>query len=233
MTLLLDFTLAAPAVYPGPLLVVEDGTIVPNANTFVTISDVSAYAGTHIDDGGADWLATPALLQSRSIVIAGEYLRNESRYMYRGTRQDVVTQRLPWPRTNASEYRGPFYPNGVIPWRMKDAQCDLALRLVTLGLVSATALQPDLDRGGMTASERVGPIAAAYMKNAPPETVLQTIHGILAPILRERISDISPTYAQPTDLTPFIPGEWDYVETDPVEALPAGSPDSDGDFDAN
>lgn len=157
-------------------LVVEDGSGKANANAFVTVEAVGDYA-TAI--GNSSWGAAAQAEQEAAIVRATLYLRNEQRYPYRGTKRSYA-QRLPWPRTGAVEHRGLPVPEDAIPPAIADACCELAIR----ELDSPGSLQPDAARGGAVVSESVGPISTTYAADAPTETVIRTVAGLLAPLLR-------------------------------------------------
>lgn len=198
-----------------PTLVIENGTVVTGANSYVEIEDVTAYADTH--DGGAVWAALDDNNKVRAIVYAYEYLRNESRYMYRGIRHSFA-QTGSWPRDDATMYRGQEVPPNVVPQIMLDAQCDLALRCAAAigeGQPGPTTLQPDLEHGGMIQSEKIGPITTTFFPGGPPDTVLQSIQGILSPLLVGVIDEINPLFF-PQELTPpYLPREFDYGSARP------------------
>lgn len=157
-------------------LVVEDGSGKANANAFVTADAVSDYA-TGV--GNSSWSAAATAEQEAAIVRATLYLRNEQRYPYRGTKRSYG-QRLPWPRAGAVERHGLPVPEDAIPPAIMDACCELAIR----ELESPGSLQPDVARGGAVASESVGPISTTYAPDAPTETVIRVVAGLLAPLLR-------------------------------------------------
>ena len=189
-------------------LVVETGSGDPAATSFVTGAQVVAYA----TDRG---LAFPADAPSQLVplTLSGDYLANEARLPYVGTRH-TTAQRLPWPRDGASERGGRAIPSGTIPTRLMDAQCELAI-LSSAGI----ALQDDLDNGGLLVSkdtidvlstEYIPPQAFQILTGIPGETLKTTIIGFLSPILRPPGTRlISGTLLQPADESPYIPGQFD------------------------
>lgn len=195
---------------PDPLLIVENGTVVSGANSYVTVDQVTAYALTH--DGGASWATANPDTKVRACVYAFEYLRNGVRYQFRGTQHDA-NQRGSWPRDGATRFRGQDIAPLTIPFEMLDAQCDLAMRVVRsigAGVPGPTTLQPDLPRGGAIQSKKVGPLETTYFAGAPSETVLQSVAGILANLLRYPIDDITPLYFGQHPTSPYLPGQFDY-----------------------
>ena len=180
---------------------VETGNLVADANSFVTRADVATYC----DNRGYTWpgAATNAD-QDRAVVRAGDYLRNETRFQYRGALRSA-TQTMPWPREGASFHRGPAIPNTVVPQCVKDAQCELAYRTL-----SGTDLQPDATRGGAVKRRKTDVIETEYFEHAPTETTIRAVLGILAPVLlTEGAVYPEPYQSMPTVKTPYQPGEFD------------------------
>jgi hypothetical protein len=155
-------------------VIVEDGSIVPGANSFVDRDTVKAYADARrltfdiVDTDAAD----------AAVLEAGDYLKNEMRYVYRGARISYA-QTMPYPRQGASEYRGPAIPSNVVPWRLCDAQCALAVR----AKAAPGQLQIDLDHGGKIKSEKVDVLETTYADGAGIETLIMEVQGLLNPLL--------------------------------------------------
>src|SRR5450756_1671233 len=118
-------------------IVVEDGTVVANANSFVIPTDADAYWA---DRGDTVWANYSGSQKQTAILKAGDYLKNEARFDWRGTRVSYA-QLMPWPRSGAAIVHGPTIPNNVIPGLIKYAQIELAYR------AALADVQPDLDRG--------------------------------------------------------------------------------------
>lgn len=184
-------------------IIVETGSIVAGANSFIDVTELVAYAA----DRG---LTLGGTTQEReaALVAAADYLRNESRFKYRGTRVSA-NQRLPFPRSGCAEDNGPAYASTDIPWRMKDAQAALAVRAL-----AGTALQPDLERGGAVKRSKIDVIETEYFDGAPSETTFADAMGYVAPLLRTSQDPTGVPYlAVPEDATPYVPGEFDNLTT--------------------
>ncbi len=183
-------------------VIVEDGSIVPSANSFVTRDDVTLYTTAR---GLAGWTVTDPNAADAAVLRGADYIKNEVRYLYRGSRIDV-TQSMPWPRLGASEYRGPVIPSNYISWRLKDAQCELAYREFLI----PGSIQPDLERGGYIKDVSVGTVKVTYMDNASPETVLAVVAGLLEPLLMQppKMQPI-PQQQMPVDPPAFTSGAFD------------------------
>lgn len=165
-------------------LIVEDGTIVANANTFISEADFQTYCdnrGLSIDAFDPDAI-------DAAIIRAGDWLNNEDRLWWRGLRVDDE-QGMAWPRQSVLVQlgTGTVLPSNLIPRKVKDAQCYLAYRQLTTGDV-----QPDLERGGGIQSVSAGGVAVTFMANASIETVYQAAIGILKPYLRRQYYTITP-----------------------------------------
>lgn len=189
-------------------LVIEDGSGLPNSNSFID----ATYATNYAADRGLSFPSGSAQ-QTTALVLSGDWLCNEARLPYVGTRY-LTSQRMPWPRDGASERGGRAIPSNTIPTRLKDAQAELAI-LVGMG----SALQPDLENGGLMKSaamidvirdEWFAPQGFQILTGIPGEDLRTVVVGYLSPILRPPgLRLIDGTLLQPTDVSPFIPGQYD------------------------
>ena len=185
-----------------PLVVVENGTIVTNANSFVEVADVDQFAA----DRGSAWTGTDDA-KAQAVIRAGDYLRDEYLFPWRGARVSRF-QRMPWPRDGASErYGQDTYEDNEIPWRLKEAQCWLAI-----AALGGTVLQPTLARGGQIQTKKIDVISTTWFQWAPAEDQYMAVRGFLQPLLRRLLDDADPYFTQPDtteELSPFAPGEFD------------------------
>lgn len=97
----------------------ETGAIVAGANTYVTLAEQKAFIGSIPQP-----TATDAELE-RAIVLAARYLDGNYRARWKGVKESI-TQSMEWPR-----YVVAGVLPGTIPQRLKDAQCELALRALS------------------------------------------------------------------------------------------------------
>lgn len=190
-------------------LIVEDGTGLSTAQAFCDVAYASAYA----DARGMTFSTGTTTQKEKALILGGDWLANELRLRYVGSRK-TSTQRLPWPRTSAVENYGLAIEDTTIPWRLKDANAELAV-LVHAGV----SLQADLDNGGLLVSSKTIDVLSTswfqpekfqILSAVPGEAIRLTVMGFLAPLLRNlgpvRAEPI--TYA-PVDATPFVAGEYD------------------------
>jgi hypothetical protein len=176
-------------------LILEDGSGIPDANSFVTVAEVVSYCAARA-------LVFPSAQAAReaAIIEAGEYLQNEVRWSWRGTKQ-YYEQSMPFPRTSVTEYRGLPVPINSVPWRVKQAQMYLAY----LASQDPGNLDKVLERGGKIKTKTVGPITTTFMDDAPVEFVIQKVQGLLYPLLSQ--------------------GGWRMMAGTVFEQAPAPSPD--------
>ncbi len=120
-------------------LIVENGTGKPDADSYVSVADASAY---HSAMGNLAWADLDVLVMEAALRRATQYL--DTRHQFAGDPL-TSTQALAWPRD-------------VAPWpvkRVQDACCELALR------ASTGALYADQGDAPVT-EETVGPITVKY-----------------------------------------------------------------------
>lgn len=167
--------------------VVETGAADPTATSLASVADADAYwANRPNDTRGTAWNALTGvgadlIKKQDALIRASDYVRSHPRYLFVGTKK-TAAQRMPWPRTGASEADGQEISDSAVPWQVVEAVSLLAGRLV----VGEEARLADLDRGGAIKSETVGPISTTYMDWAPIGVVLQEVDGLLLPLLLSR-----------------------------------------------
>lgn len=153
--------------------IVEDGTVVAGANSYVTIDFADSY---HTDRGNTAWAGTDAVKQS-ALIKATDYLQQ----LYNGRWVGYLVdddQPLDWPRT----YNRPAYPwvdydiSGEIPERIKQAVCVLAIEALS------SDLNPALDRA--VKKEKVDVIEVEYMDNAAERKKRPAVDGLVRPYLQ-------------------------------------------------
>lgn len=173
-------------------LVVEDGSGLPNSDSYVSVEDAVAYAVAHgIAFSDADDDAASAALRRSTAWIDSTY-----RTRFTGYRTFRRSQALEWPRAgayvyipnNASDmaYAGGYDPaydylaTNEIPVEIINATCEAAVR----ELATPGALTPDLDRGGAVKSLKAGSVQIEYAGTASAMTVWTAIDNALSGLLR-------------------------------------------------
>ena len=129
-------------------LVIEDGTVVANANSFVTAAEIRSYAAAR----GITLSAVDAEIDPLAIK-AMDYIESVEVQM-QGSRTSAL-QYLPLPRTGMTIY-GEDVGANVIPVAAKRAQMQLAL-----DAHSGVDLMPTMS-GAVVKREKVGPLETEY-----------------------------------------------------------------------
>lgn len=143
-------------------LVVEDGTGLPDAQTYISVEDADAY---HEARGNMAWgdLALPA--REAALLNATDYMGAVYGQRWGGERM-LATQALDWPR---SGHEG-------VPEAVRRACAELALRASTGPLLA--------DQGPAVKSETVGPLSVTYADNARQGVKYALVDSMLAGLIR-------------------------------------------------
>lgn len=162
----------------------------PAADSYFALTDASAY---FTGRGIAAWTGSGATLEAAAR-LGTTYLENQYRGRWVGL-TTTQTQALSWPRIDGGRGRighsygyGFTYPlydiNGwpipidAVPLQVQRAAMEAALLALT-----ATVLEPALDRGGQvkSQSDTVGPLRSetVWMDGAPTVTQYTVIQGLL------------------------------------------------------
>ncbi len=131
----------------GTQLIIEDGTIVAGANSFVTDDEFKQYANIRNFDVPATQPDREALL-----ILAMDYLFNKE-YKLQGCRVSEE-QELPYPRYGVCA-NGFYVDSGTIPKGIKSAQMELALQSASSDLLISTQVSN-------VESEKVGELEISY-----------------------------------------------------------------------
>lgn len=160
-------------------LVVEDGSIVPNANTYVEVADLEAYAEAR----GA---ALPVDEEAKKVLLikAMDYLESR-RSEYKGSRVSGA-QPLAWPRSGVVLYAGEDeLPSTTLPVDLLRAQSALAIISQTVDLLPTVGA----DVRGVK-REKIGPIETEYFGmgadgSSLTSPILSSVDALLAVLLDE------------------------------------------------
>ena len=104
--------------------IVEDGTIVPGANSLVSVAEATNILWFNVFRFST-WENTTQETKEKYLVMATRYLSLS--FTFNGTLVDP-TQELPFPRDRLySADVGGYLPNDIIPKRIKEAVVEIAL----------------------------------------------------------------------------------------------------------
>lgn len=150
-------------------LVVEDGTGLSNANTYITVEEAKEYASQRGIDLGSD----DAI--SANLILSADYM--ETRGPYKG-KVINVDQALEFPRTDL-EYRGQSISG--VPGNVKKAQAQLLLDIKSSGALLTSSRQYALKRRKLEGLEQEYAVGsyAAYS----PQAVHTIYDNLMSPFI--------------------------------------------------
>ncbi len=146
------------------MFIVEDGSIVENADSYVSVADLVAYAALY----GYTWTNEQAELYGRK---AMDYLNTLN---YAGYRV-VSTQALPHPRTDVY-IDGVYLESDTISPLLKKAEKELAIS-VSLGYDPLSVVSAGIK------SETFAVFTTVYKDDVGSYTQIPKVDAILAPLL--------------------------------------------------
>lgn len=182
-------------------LLVEDGTGIPGAESYLAVAGLRAYCTKWGHDLGA---ATDETLETRLRVAAGFI---DTVFRYKGSKL-TAAQSLEFPRLGLTDWGG-LEVTGV-PLRVTNACAELAFKSLS------SPLYQDLDRGGMISSKTVGPLSVSYEAGAPAGKVYTFAEKLLAQYIRKDGEQITGPFFSTSDAPVFGMGMHDIGATDPV-----------------
>jgi len=154
-------------------LIVEDGTGLTDAESYISVANADAY---HLAMGNTSWAALATLAKEQALRRATQHL--DTNYTFAGDRK-TITQRLEWPRISGELYYAytTFTYNYAWPVRCVQESCaELALRS------SSATLIPDETQG--IKSEKIGPITVVYADGSSSQPSYTLIDNMLRSVTR-------------------------------------------------
>ena len=162
------------------VLVVEDGTGLATAESYVSVVTADAY---HTKYGNTAWAGVESVKET-ALRRAALYMRSEYRARWRGARSKDL-QALDWPRAEVTDTDGYAIASNVIPLAVKDSQCEAALRALTTN--ASLVVDEDTDAQKVTEeSVTVGPIevSASYAGTKATSKGYPIIESLLTGLLK-------------------------------------------------
>jgi len=104
-------------------LILEDGSVVTDSNSYVTVTEADDVLVEDIALGAATWNLLDEDNKEEFLIVATRFL--EVRFRWYGL-PTVAGQSLQWPRTKNFDDKGDLINPGTIPQQLKDAQIELA-----------------------------------------------------------------------------------------------------------
>ena len=156
-------------------LIVEDGTIVAGAESFVTVAAANTY---HSNRGNATWATITTAQAEEALRRATDYMEQMYRNRWKGFRVSS-SQALSWPRADVELEDGPYrntVATDIVPTEVKNACSEYALR------AAAGELAADLEQA--VVSEGVGPMRVEYDRGSPEWVRYRALDATLALYLK-------------------------------------------------
>lgn len=164
------------------MLIVEDGSGLANAESYVSVSDCASYASARaLSFSDMDDDAAEAALRRATTWLDGRY-----RGSFPGRRKNGRMQGLEWPRSDAWDNACPPEPiaDDEIPVEIVNACCEAAVR----EMVAPGSLSPDVTPGKIKKSAKVGDITVEYAVGAGTTYEQRPISTVIDDILSSLLS---------------------------------------------
>ena len=166
-------------------LIIEDGTVVANADSFVTVAEYKTWATNYGDPASAEADDDQVEIALRK---AAQYMQQKFRLLWRGSTVEGF-QSLSWPRRGVPvvDFFDPFFTNVNVPRSFQDTlfvaenvvveevkECQRLLALETFagGATSTGNLQASYGR--QTKREKAGSLEVEYMTGEEGGNTRQT-----------------------------------------------------------
>jgi hypothetical protein len=156
-------------------IVVEDGTGVDGAESYVTVAEFKAYA---IANGLSGHDASDTDIEA-ALRRATRYIDNYYRPRWPGSRTYGRDQDLAWPRTDVLDGEGEEIPDDEIPDELKTAVYSVTSREIA----APGGMMPDITTDAAVIEETVGPITVKYAEGREPQPTYPAVDAILDPLL--------------------------------------------------
>ena len=166
----------------GGTFVVEDGSIVAEANSYVSVAEADNFFALHLY--GASWAAATTQQKQAALVMSTRTIN--ASVVWKGSPITHI-QRLQWPRQGVVlnfqldltvnpilGYENTTYPSfqlvepNIVPWFVKAATCEYC-RYILVDDRETTKDQSNVIR------EQVGPISVAYQPNTRPDILPESV----------------------------------------------------------
>ena len=156
-------------------LIVEDGTGLAYAESYLSIEDASAYAKAH----GSSFPINASDEAEAALRRATAWVDAKYRNSFPGYRTNGRSQALQWPRLCAYDVEGELIESNVIPDEIINATAEAAIR----EYVSPFSLAPDLAKEDYIRQLSAGPVSITFSDAPSQNTTYQVIDQILSTLI--------------------------------------------------
>ena len=158
-------------------MIVENGTGLPNADSYVSIEFADTYFSAR---GVTEWTSLTQTKKEQALIKATDFIDNI--FEWHGKKEFSI-QSLRFPRVNIFDYEGEEIKG--IPTCLKQAVCDASL-ISTSGELFETA-----EQNGDVVSETITTLSFTYSKNGSRSTTSTTLYDSINTKLRGLFKDNS------------------------------------------
>jgi hypothetical protein len=169
-------------------LIVENGSGLANAESYVSVNDAAAYAAAR----GLTFPASPAAKAEQALRRATAWLDGRYRSRFLGQRKNGRDQALEWPRINACDRDGNELAPGEIPVEIVNATIEAAVR----EMASPGGLSPDVTPGKVKKRAKVDTIEVEYAVGTGTAYDQRPVVGVIDGILSSLLGSASPYVAR-------------------------------------
>lgn len=148
-------------------IIVEDGTGLEDAESYISVADADAYHAKRLNTA---WAGFDTATKEALLIKATEYMVGKYGPLWYGCRVNA-TQALDWPRYHVPDMVGGYIDSDIVPVQVKNACAELALR------ANDADLAPDLERG--VVREKVDVLEVEYDQSTPQGTRYQSVIDML------------------------------------------------------
>ncbi|MEA1928235.1 MAG: DnaT-like ssDNA-binding protein [Candidatus Auribacterota bacterium] len=157
------------------MIIVEDGSGIENANSYVDASYVNDYCESM---NYTDWDSNDSAEVNGCILRGMKYIETN---IFIGVKNQTINN-LEWPRSYAYERNGLLFENDSIPLKVKQAVCEATYQ----ERVSPGALQPNIVAGNMK-KEEYGSVSFEYFESQKTQRpIFPSITGMLKGLVQSK-----------------------------------------------
>ena len=152
-------------------LIVETGSVVTGAESYVTVAEADTYWSNRND---TVWAALATAAKEANLRIATRWIDSNYSWLGEITNHD---QALDWPRFGVVDRDNRGYDSDEIPQCLKDAVCEAAFQQNSAALdVSSTSRQ--------VTKEKLGPMETEYTDHGTDEKVFPWIDKLVGKLTK-------------------------------------------------
>ncbi len=151
-------------------LIVEDGSGLIDAESYISVADADTYIQNRTND--ASWTGASVGDKEKALRIGTEYLDSKYGPIWKGHRtNNIGDQRLDWPRSGVVDYDGGVFVHDELPEVLENATVEAALRHI-----NAIILQPDITSSSpgdiVMERDKVGPLEVEVRYDSSGKTTV-------------------------------------------------------------